>query len=295
MLNKLIGERDWSAQEVSHILLQLPVQKSSRMLATLDCRPEEVQRDLIVLESGGVTAQRSALRRYRDRLADTRNGNAVLPNLSLFDCLQHWDWLTWKIRPRASPRVINYFPRYSSIPESPDYSDYCRVRLMLHHPFVDWDDLLSVDGQVYGSYIDAFQACRRSHTHPPDFYTDPEAECSDSDNESDDDPEEEPDEHPLADFEAFARRRPQEDFTRIDLLDGLGSREIDRQYDWSAHVGRYDISPDIWQQIKDENPIAQVVTVDLSPHSLNLEQRKLYETVVNQYTQEIALDTPCPS
>ena len=50
MLNKLIGERDWSAQEVSHILLQLPVQKSSRMLVSLDCRPEEVQRDLIVLE-----------------------------------------------------------------------------------------------------------------------------------------------------------------------------------------------------------------------------------------------------
>ena len=28
MLNKLIGERDWSEQEVSHILLQVPVQKS---------------------------------------------------------------------------------------------------------------------------------------------------------------------------------------------------------------------------------------------------------------------------
>src|SRR6266480_3923106 len=40
MLNKLIGERDWSAQEVSHILLQLPVQKSSRMLVSLDCRPD---------------------------------------------------------------------------------------------------------------------------------------------------------------------------------------------------------------------------------------------------------------
>jgi hypothetical protein len=25
MLHKLIGERDWSAQEVSHVLLQLPV------------------------------------------------------------------------------------------------------------------------------------------------------------------------------------------------------------------------------------------------------------------------------
>ena len=64
MLNKLIGERDWLAQEVSHILLQLLVQKSSRMLVSLDCCPEEVQRDLIVLESSEVTAQRSALRRY---------------------------------------------------------------------------------------------------------------------------------------------------------------------------------------------------------------------------------------
>jgi hypothetical protein len=108
MLNKLIGERDWPAQEVSHILLQLPVQKSSRMLVTLDCRPEDVWRDLIVLESGEVTAQRSALRRYRDRLADTRNGNAALPPLSLFDCLRSWDWMTWRVRPRASPRVIKY-------------------------------------------------------------------------------------------------------------------------------------------------------------------------------------------
>jgi ATP-dependent DNA helicase PIF1 len=75
MLNKLIGERDWSAQEVSHILLQLPVQKSSRMLASLDCRPEDAQRDLIVLlETGGTTAQRSALQRYRDRLTDTQHG-----------------------------------------------------------------------------------------------------------------------------------------------------------------------------------------------------------------------------
>jgi hypothetical protein len=50
LLNRLIREQDWSAQEVSHILSQLPVQKSSRMLVSLDCRPEEVYRDLIVLD-----------------------------------------------------------------------------------------------------------------------------------------------------------------------------------------------------------------------------------------------------
>ena len=64
MLNRLIGERDWLAQEVSYILLQLLVQNSSRMLVSLDCRLEEVQHDLIVLESGEVTAQHSALQRY---------------------------------------------------------------------------------------------------------------------------------------------------------------------------------------------------------------------------------------
>ena len=281
MLNKLIGERDWSAQEVSHILLQLPVQKSSRMLVSLDCRPEEVQRDLIVLESGEVTAQRSALRRYRDRLTDTRNGNAALPGLSLFDCLQHWDWMTWRVWPRASPRVINYYLRYSNNVDSPTYSDYCRVKLMLHHPFTDWADLLSVDSRAYGSYIDAFRACIQLHTHPQDFYTDLEAECSDLDDESEDPQEDADDNYPLADFEAFARWRPQEDFTHMDLLDALGTREMDRNYDWSLHVGRYDISPEIWDQIKAGNPITQLVTMDSSPLPLNPEQRKLYDTVVN--------------
>jgi ATP-dependent DNA helicase PIF1 len=70
MLNKVIAERDWSAQEVSHILLQLPVQISSRAVVSLDCRPEDVQSNLIVLELGQVSAKRSMLQRYWDRLAD---------------------------------------------------------------------------------------------------------------------------------------------------------------------------------------------------------------------------------
>ena len=83
---------------------------------------------------------------------------------------------------------------------------------------------------------------------------------------------------------AILLSRPQEDFTRVDLLDSLGSREQDRDYDWSLHVGRYDISPDIWDQVKAEKPIAQVVTTDSSPLPLNTEQRKLYDTVVDQYS-----------
>src|SRR5438045_8503460 len=112
---------------------------------------------------------------------DMRNGNAALPGLSLFNCLQFWDWLMWKIQLWVSSQVINYYPRYLNDPKSLGYSDYCRVKLMLHHPFTDWPDLLSVKNETYGSYIDAFQACKWLHIHPQDFYNDLEGEGSDSD------------------------------------------------------------------------------------------------------------------
>jgi hypothetical protein len=115
---------------------------------------------------------------------------------------------------------------------------------MLHHPFVDWPDLLSFNGQTYTDYISAFRACENSHTHPPDFYIDPETKDLDSDNESEQDKPNGPNEEtPLADFEAFARRRPREDFTRLEL-GGLGTRETDRSYDWTLHVGRYELYPE---------------------------------------------------
>ena len=61
---------------------------------------------------------------------------------------------------------------------------------------------------------------------------------------------------------------------------------MDHNYDWSLHVGRYDISPEVWDQVKAENPIEhRVVIMDSSPHPLNTEQRKLYDTVVDQYSQ----------
>jgi ATP-dependent DNA helicase PIF1 len=290
MLNKLIGEWDWSAQEVSYLFLQIPVQDSSRGVVSLDCRPEETQDDLIVLESGDISTRRSVVRRYRDRLTDTRNGNASLPALSLLTCLWLWDWLTWKVRPQASPRVINYYPRYLDDSKSSGYSDYCRVKLMLHHPFTNWPDLLSVENETYGSYIEAFWACKRVHTHPEDFYNDPKGESSDSDSDSgDEDLQEEADESPLADFEAFARRRPGADFTTCeDMLDSLRNREIDRSYDWSTHIGRYNnLCPDVWEQIKAENPIELLVDINSSPKPLNLEQRKLYDTIVTRYTDEI--------
>jgi ATP-dependent DNA helicase PIF1 len=266
---------------------------------SLDCRPEDTQSNLIVLESGQVSAKRSVLQRYRNRLVDTDNGNDALRDLSLFQCLRFWDWMIWKLRPRAKPRVINYFPRYKNDPRIEAYSDYCRVRLMLHHPFVDWDDLLSVEGQVYASYIDAFRACTQQHVHPEDFYTDLEeleGLGSDSDTDSDDSSDEDEDNnYPLAGFEILARRRPRDDFPRVDVSEGLSYRDIDRDFNWPMFFARYNHPSSILDQVRAENPVNQVVNATSSPRGLNTEQRKLYDTVVDQYTRELAVDQPEPS
>ena len=259
---------------------------------TLDCRPEEVQNDVITVEGETVTAQRSPLRRYQDRLTD--QANQALARVSLLEWLQAWNWPIWTIRPRAPLRVINYFPRYSSDPTSREYDDYCRVRLMLHHPFQQVTDLLSFGGCNYGSHTDAFYACRRLHMHPDDFYTDPTANNQDTESEEDESVYNESDNEPLADFEVFARRRPGNDDLICSLADDLGSRILDRVYDWTSHVGRDITTPEAWDQFKLSHHAEQVVTVDSDPGLLNTEQRKLYDIVTAQYVQELTSDYPPP-
>jgi len=54
LLNKLVGERDWSAQEVCHILLGHSLQEGTRQVITLDCRPEKDQAEQLFIEEGGI-------------------------------------------------------------------------------------------------------------------------------------------------------------------------------------------------------------------------------------------------
>ncbi|KAM4061451.1 PIF1-like helicase [Hirsutella rhossiliensis] len=41
LMNKLIAERDYSAQEISHLLLNIPLQEGTRVVVYVDCRPLE--------------------------------------------------------------------------------------------------------------------------------------------------------------------------------------------------------------------------------------------------------------
>ncbi|KAM6505378.1 hypothetical protein FSOLCH5_014598 [Fusarium solani] len=41
LMNKLIAERDYSAQEISHLLLNIPLREGTRIVVSVDCRPLE--------------------------------------------------------------------------------------------------------------------------------------------------------------------------------------------------------------------------------------------------------------
>jgi hypothetical protein len=70
---------------------------------------------------------------------------------------------------------------------------------------------------------------------------------------------------------------------------------MDRDFNWPMFFGRYDHPSSILDQLQTEHPIDQAVTTNSSPGRLNPEQRKIYDTVVDQYTRELAVDQPEPS
>src|SRR5947207_3185592 len=167
LMNKLIGERDWSSQEVCHILLGLPLQQGSRQVVTLDCRPEHSQDAMVTIENDEIAAGQSVLDRYKSRDIEIE----ALRDVILLDFLRCYNFVSKRPRPKALPRVINYFPRYNSDASSRDYEDFCRVKMMLHHPFTNVQDLaVEVDGKF--SFAAAYEVCKRSHTHKPDYLED---------------------------------------------------------------------------------------------------------------------------
>ena len=110
---------------------------------------------------------------------------------------------------------------------------------MLHYLFTDQADLLLVKNKTYGLYIKAFYAYKQLYTHLEDFYNNLEGEGLDTDSDSDNKDLQE-DEHPLADFEAFACQRLGVDFMAYrDMLNSLGSQEIDCLYDQLTHIRQY--------------------------------------------------------
>jgi hypothetical protein len=75
LLNKLVDERDYSAQEVSHILLRLDMQHASRQVVGLNCRPQD---EMVTVEGHGMKKGQSPCEHYLDRTKPEKNGRPEL-------------------------------------------------------------------------------------------------------------------------------------------------------------------------------------------------------------------------
>lgn len=237
IMNKLIGERDYSAQEISHILLGLPLYEDSRLVQVADCRPYERHSAPLNIDAvGEVEEGSSAYSKYLNR-------PALLAELTFVRFLDTWNfrskdpmlWAPW--RPPAKTRVINYFPRYKGIPGHTQWPDFCRVKVTLNHPHSAPNDLLRYEGQVFAGYVEAYEYCIAHHNHEePDFYDKEDGELVPDEDEFQRVIQEEA--YDLEDWQEMARQYPGLEL-ETEPEDLLGVRTVDLQYNWLSHISRY--------------------------------------------------------
>ncbi len=138
LLINSVGERDFSAQETCHLLLQLPLIKSTRDFTILSLdgsrqveeRPEEG-------ETSPATSL-SILNHYTHRPS-----NATFEFMTLLHFSQQY---TMPKELGSTPKhhkmkIVSVRPYCSFDPNGPKYEQYCQQKLMLHVPFRHIDAL----------------------------------------------------------------------------------------------------------------------------------------------------------
>jgi hypothetical protein len=237
LMNKLIGERDYSAQEICHILLGLPLYEDSRVVQSVDCRPRDKQtRPIDITEDGDVKESQTAYDKYLRR-------PDWMEDVSYFEFLQDWNfshknpvkWAMWK--PPAKPRVLNYFPRYKPVRSHRQFPDFCRVKLLLNHRHRDPAKLLEFDDREFLDYVAAYQYCLDHHDHDDDHYGTVD-EPTPLPDEEEFEPGDGVDDITLEDWQEIARQVPDIELSQEEA-DLLGRRNIDNNYDWTPHIARY--------------------------------------------------------
>jgi ATP-dependent DNA helicase PIF1 len=287
LMNKLIGDRDYSAQEVCHELLDLPLKKCSRESVNVDLRPETEHSHLYRVEGEETRRGLSVLEKYKERSAE----DEALPYITFLKSHNHHK--PYGRRPRANERIVSYFPRYP--PDEVEH--YGRSKLMLHHPFRDVKDLLSIPDihdAPCTTYAEAYEECKNScgDSHLPDGLDDPLAdlELDKSVYEAtQDDPEEDARNNIDTEWGDLARALPDREGNNIDPEDNLGYRDMDLNVDWSDRVGQHpDLNKDWWLLQKASHPIVQFTGGVVPYEALEIKQMLFYRVMTEHYAKVLA-------
>ena len=269
LYNKMISERDWSAQEVCHLLLGLDLHRGSRAVSDLDVRPNSVQRRNLNLEDGVAVVADTWIEQYCRR---DENMEAE----SLLEVMRGYNWRRKAFAPVRNQKILNVYPRPN---QQKDPAKWCRVKILPHHPFrnVDESDLLA----GYAGWEEAYEHRRRHHTHPSDPLGDllnAEVPSSDESVSNDGDINED-----QQDDELMALRNPHHGEGTGPIETNLGRRPENLEYDWLHRD--FDINVSQTEQHMESSAHGSFNADPPPPASLNLEQRDVFDRILNHYLQ----------
>ena len=154
LLINSVGERDLSAQETCHLLLQLPMFKASRDFVILSLDGSRAVSDH--LDEDQPATIPSAVDHYVSRPA-----TAIFHSMTLLHFVQHY---TMPRESGSEPSrrrkkvVVIVRPYCPPDPQGPQYEQYCRQKLMLHVPFRHQSELLGDNTSFTAAYTSFLQS-----------------------------------------------------------------------------------------------------------------------------------------
>ena len=148
LLINSVGERDFSAQETCHLLLQLPMFKASRDFVVLSLDGSRAVDERLDEDQPATVA--SALDHYVSRPA-----TANFESMTLLHFVQHYSM------PRESGSEPSKRRKKVVVivrPYCTKYEQYCRQKLMLHVPFRNQRELLGNHTTFTAAYAEFLQS-----------------------------------------------------------------------------------------------------------------------------------------
>lgn len=148
LLISTIAERDYSAQETCHLLLQLPMFRASRDFVVLSLDGSRAMADHLT-DDQPATAP-SILDHYSARPDSPRFQNMNLLDFTQQHTMPNEVGSTPTTRKKHVVVIVQ--PYCSPDPNSPNYEQYCQQKLMLHVPFCRQEELLRTNDKYSESY-----------------------------------------------------------------------------------------------------------------------------------------------
>ena len=137
LLINTTADRDYSAQETCHLLLQLPMVMTTRDFVFLSLDGSRQMQEN--LEEGQPATSLSSLDHYMKRPS-----TQIFESMTLLHYVQHYSMPKYLgaqpcIRQKAVVVIVR--PFCSADPNGPNYEQYCTQKLMLYQPFRDYHQL----------------------------------------------------------------------------------------------------------------------------------------------------------